>query len=226
MKPVIGAVTIGQSPRVDVTADFLPAVGREVTLLQRGALDDLTREEIAALAPADGDYVLVTRLRDGTEVKVAEERIHERMRAAVRYLEDQGVSLILLFCTGEFPGVVSRRILLRPDALLAATVGELIGGGVLGVCVPSAEQIPAMTRKWAGVGSACVCAAVSPYSASPDAFRKAGAELSLGGADLIVMDCIGYSADMKKIVQAETLKPVVLPRTFLGALTGELLGGL
>jgi len=48
----------------------------------------------------------------------------------------------------------------------------------------------------------------------------------MGGADLIVMDCIGYSAEMKGIVQAETLKPVVLPRTFLGAIAGELLGGL
>jgi len=224
--PIIGAITIGQSPRTDVTADFLPALGRDVTLLQRGALDDLTREEIAALAPAVGDYVLVTRLRDGTEVKVAEERIHERMRAAVRYLEDQGASLIILFCTGEFPGVDSRQILLRPDALLSSAVKELIGVGILGICVPSAEQIPAMTKKWAGVGSGCVCAAVSPYSAPLSAFRTAAAELALGGADLIVMDCIGYSAEMKKIVQEETLKPVVLPRTFLGRLAGELLGGI
>jgi protein AroM len=221
----IGAVTIGQSPRTDVVGDFLGAVGAPVELLQRGALDGLSREEIAALAPAEGDYVLVTRLRDGTEVKVAESRIRERMAEAVRFLENEGVSLVVLFCTGEFPGLVSRGILLRPDALLNRVVGALIGNGRLGVCVPAAEQIPAMTGKWKGVGRDCVCVPVSPYTAPLSDFKVAAAELAARGADLVVMDCIGYSREMKEAVGAVIGVPVVLPRTFLGRIAGELLGG-
>jgi protein AroM len=208
-----------------VTGDFLGAVGTEVELLQRGALDGLSREEIAAFAPAEGDYVLVTRLRDGTEVKVAERRIHERMAAAIRSLEDEGVSVIILFCTGEFPSLESRALLLRPDALLRGVVGALIGSGALGVCVPAAEQIPAMTAKWAGVGRFCVCVPVSPYTAPLSDFKFAAAELIGRGADLVVMDCIGYSSEMKRVVSEASGLPTVLPRTFLGRLAGELAGG-
>ena len=34
----IGAVTIGQSPRVDVTPDIMPIFGEQVELIQAGAL--------------------------------------------------------------------------------------------------------------------------------------------------------------------------------------------
>ena len=49
----IGAVTVGQAPRVDVTADILPLLSG-VELLERGGLDGLTREDIAAFQPEEG----------------------------------------------------------------------------------------------------------------------------------------------------------------------------
>lgn len=42
----IGAVTIGQSPRVDVTPDIMPIFGAQAELIQVGALDGLSKEEI------------------------------------------------------------------------------------------------------------------------------------------------------------------------------------
>ena len=45
----VGAITIGQSPRTDVTQDILPLLGDQVELLQAGGLDGLTREEIEAV---------------------------------------------------------------------------------------------------------------------------------------------------------------------------------
>ncbi|OHD80840.1 MAG: hypothetical protein A3J97_01795 [Spirochaetes bacterium RIFOXYC1_FULL_54_7] len=224
MIPRIGAVTIGQSPRTDVTGDFLDALGGEVVLLQKGALDGLTEEEIIELAPQKDDYVLVTRLQDGTQVKVAESRIHQRMKLAIQELEDAGATLVVLFCTGEFQDLVSRRLLLRPDALLRCVVGELIGDGRLGVLVPVPEQIPAMMKKWQGVGGSCECQAVSPYTATHEELETAARTLAFRGADLVILDCIGYTRQMRDVVHVAAGTPVILPRTFLGKLAGELLG--
>ena len=39
----IGAITIGQAPRTDVTADIMRLFDGKVELLQRGGLDGLTK---------------------------------------------------------------------------------------------------------------------------------------------------------------------------------------
>ena len=72
----IGAITIGQSPRVDVVPEMQQILGPDVEIVQAGVLDGLSPEEIAALAPAGngdseirrlrGSPVLVSRLRDGS----------------------------------------------------------------------------------------------------------------------------------------------------------------
>ena len=73
----IGAITVGQSPRTDVTGDILPIFQGKIELIERGALDGLTREDIARFAPRGDDYVLVSvpqnteglsTLRPGDEV--------------------------------------------------------------------------------------------------------------------------------------------------------------
>ena len=45
----LGLITIGQSPRTDVLPDIEPIFGPDVELHQAGALDGLTREEIAQM---------------------------------------------------------------------------------------------------------------------------------------------------------------------------------
>ena len=47
----IGAITIGQAPRTDVTADILRIFDDSLELVQAGGLDGLTKEEIAEFAP-------------------------------------------------------------------------------------------------------------------------------------------------------------------------------
>lgn len=41
--------------------------------------------------------------------------------------------------------------------------------------------------------------------------------------DLIILDCMGYSLDLKKKLQKITGKPVILPRSLLGMAIGEIL---
>jgi len=100
----IGILNIGQSPRVDVIPKLKEAIGFEVEIEEQGALDNLTWEEIKDLYPWPDDYVLITRMRDGKEVKIAR-HIVERMKKCVADLERIDVDFIILLCTGEYlPG--------------------------------------------------------------------------------------------------------------------------
>ena len=79
----IGAITIGQAPRTDVTADIMDIFEGQVELKQAGGLDGLTKEEIAKFTPEEGDYVLVSRLTDGSSVTFAERYILPRLQQDV-----------------------------------------------------------------------------------------------------------------------------------------------
>jgi len=112
----IGFITIGHSPRVDVVPEMTPILG-DVEIIECGALDDLTLEEIQKLAPREGDYVLVTRLRDGTQVKLSREKIVKHLQTCIEKLEKE-VDVIGILCTGEFPELKSKKLLIEPSLLL------------------------------------------------------------------------------------------------------------
>lgn len=219
----IGAVTIGQSPRVDVLPEFRRALGMEAEIVERGGLDGLTPAEVRELAPREGDGILVTRMADGTEVRLAERSAVERIGHSVRALEVQGVDLIALFCTGQFPGVSAGVPLLVPDRLLNHLVAALLPAGVLGVVMPASGQLPIAARKWETSGLEVVGEAVSPYTASPGELEQAARRMEARGPDLIVLDCIGFTGEMRRVFRRVTGRPVLLPRTVLGRVAGALL---
>ena len=82
-RPSVGLVTIGQSPRADVVPDMAEILGPGIDIREAGALDGLTRAEIAALAPGPGDEILVTRLADASSVFVAKRHVVARVQAKI-----------------------------------------------------------------------------------------------------------------------------------------------
>ena len=78
-------------------------------------------------------------------------------------------------------------------------------------------------EKWEKlVGNVKVLAA-SPYG-DPKELLQAAEQMRREPVDLIVLDCIGYNAAMKKEVEALSGKPVVLSRTLLARIAGEMTG--
>ena len=222
VKRKIGAITIGQSPRVDVVPEMLEVLGPGVELVEGGALDGLSASQVSEIAPRDGDYVLVTRLRDGTSVHVAEHQILPRMQEQVDRLVADGAEAVALLCTGEFPAFRSSRLVVEPQVVLHHFVAAIARGRRLGVVVPAPEQVEQGTRRWQGVAGEVCVAAGSPYAEIAELERAAEA-LKGWGAELIVLDCIGFTGAMKARAAAIARAPVILPRTVLARTLAELL---
>jgi protein AroM len=217
----VGLVTIGQSPRTDVTPTLKEMLGPEVELIEKGALDRMTRKEIDTFAPAPRDYVLVTRLRNGTFVRVARARILSRVQKCVKELEEMNVDLTVLLCTGDFPEVKAKELLIKPDKLISNVAWGILEHGKLGVVVPEKEQIPLLRATWEKKGVSLVMIAANPYGET-EASEEAAAILAEENVDLIILDCIGFTPKMKEIFRRLTGKPVVLPQTLLGRVLKEL----
>ena len=219
----LGTVTIGQSPRSDIMPELLAAVGREVEVIECGALDDLDRREIDELAPVQGDYPLVSRLRDGSEVRLAERHVIERLKNCIRKLERQAIELVILLCTGEFPHLTASCPVLKPDRLLVHVISGITESGTLGVIVPMPQQQEVMKPKWQRTGLDVVSAAASPYSSTEAELAEAARRLKASGATLVVLDCLGFGSQHARIVRRESGLPVLVPRTLLGRIAAELM---
>jgi len=220
MSRVVGAVTIGQTPRHDVIPEIQAALGAEISIVQSGALDPFTLEEVRALAPGTTGHTLVTRMRDGTEVKLGKDFLVPRVQECIRELQNRA-DLILLLCTGSFPRMESKRPVLYPEHVLYNTVCS-IEPQRLGVLIPTSEQVAFQCERWHKIVNEVIVEVASPYGELEE-LGSATARLSRAGADLIVMDCIGYTQVMKEIVREHTRKPVLLASALLAHLAAELL---
>ena len=219
----VGTVTIGQAPRVDVTPDLERILGRDVQLVEAGALDGLSRERIAAMAPREGDYVLVTRLADGTSVKICEREVSPLLRQKIADHFASGIHAVLLLCTGEFPDFAAGGLLLQPRRMLFNMVQAVLPPSArLGVLSPAADQLERAAKRWSAVTPHVRSVAASPYDRPEETIAAAAEELARWGADAVVMDCIGYSLAMKEQLRRVIDCPVIVARSVAARMLGEL----
>jgi protein AroM len=147
--PSLGVVTIGQSPRADLTGELAGYLPAGTNLLERGALDDLSSSTITALAPGADEDTLTSRLRDGEPVLLDRQRLVPRLEEAISALEQQGTEVNLLVCTGTFPPLHHGRPLLDAERLLVSGVGAVVHrSGPLGVVVPLPAQQNVLSMRW------------------------------------------------------------------------------
>lgn len=220
-----GVVTIGQSPRADdLSAEVAEVAGFEV--VERGALDDLTREQVAALGPRPGGELLVSQLADGTPVRLDRDAITERLQVAIADLEQEGVAATLLLCTGEFPPFAHSRPLLVPSAALRGAVLGIAGGGRVASLIPLPDQADQARCWWGRQGARDpILVAADPYGPDSEAEveRQARRAAQLGGG-VLFLDCFGYTRRMGRLARDAFGGPVVLARSLAARLLAELAG--
>ena len=207
----IGAITIGQAPRTDITRDILPLLPDYMTLTEYGALDDMTYEEVMSqFAPSEDDEVLVSRMRDGRQAKFTERFIRQKIDQA----EAEGVSAIILFCTGVFPEFRHQVLFIEPQPLFHAIAAKLAGNQKIGILVPEPDQVEQAYHTWGKSGIPVEVTSASPYL---DFDKVVEAASFFKGKNLafICTDCMGFTMEMKHQIQEVTGLPVLLPRTLV-----------
>ena len=216
-------VTVGQSPRSDVVPD-MAALLPDVEILEAGALDGLDRVAIARLAPDRDDEILITRLADASSVFVGKTHVLPLVRTRIAVLEDRGVALTVLLCTGAFPRLTARRPLLEPQQVLLGVLRGLSHPGRLGVLTPSERHVPQTTARWRADGFDAAVVPLSPYEEhDPAALARATAALRDAGVGLVVMDCIGFRDITRRDLAARLGVPVLVANLLVARLAAELL---
>ena len=225
----IGVATIGQSPRADIIPEMRRVLGKGVEILERGALDGYTLEEVRRFEKGAREGILVSRMRDGTEVNVSHSLVVPHVQKCIEELEKEGVELTLVLCTGRFPTFKSKRLVVYPSDILRGAVSGAIKRGKLGIVQPSKEQLRGVEARSSQSGAKpwgdeveVVYDAVSPYGPMEDVVAMAE-RLAKAGVDLVYLNCMGFCSKHKKIVKEKTGKPVIQSNSLVARVLKELI---
>ncbi|HEV8340578.1 MAG TPA: AroM family protein, partial [bacterium] len=181
----------------------------------------LSAQEIRYLAPDEGEQVLVTRLRDGTAARIAHHHVVPLLRRRLDELAER-VEAVLLLCTGTFEPFPYPRPILYPERFMLA-MAQAVAPWHLGVITPDPAQLDEQQTRWSRAAGRVTSMPASPYTAA-ETLPALGTRLADRGADLIVLDSLGYGLAMKEAVHRASGRPVLLPRTVLARAAAELLG--
>lgn len=202
--PRIGAVIIGQTPRPDLVNPLRKA-NALYQFVEVGALDYV---DITAI-PSDprGDYLLTTRLRDGTLVSVEEAFLAPLLQQAISHAEAQGVDGSVLLCAGPFDMLKSQKPLYRPTAM-ATTMMQVRGYQRIAVLSPNDEQARPIREKWTTRGFSPIML-VDPQL--PDAQLGAWIhqQLSFQSPDCLVLDYVGHPLEKVHAIERSISIPVI-----------------
>lgn len=214
----VGILTIGQSPRTDVTPSIEAILGNRVSIVESGGLDSLTNETVHSVEPDEWDTTYISRMRDGKSVKIGKSKLLPLLQAEMSALEET-VDIVLMLCTGDFPTLQAKKPIVYPDKILNHIVRALLPSGSLGLIIPLEEQRESLLSKWQQEGLKIFTEVASPYEKSDIA--GAARALQKQGVDIVVLDCMGYNEQHKSEAVKGSGLPVLLPRTLVARIIAE-----
>ncbi|MDQ0139406.1 AroM family protein [Cupriavidus necator] len=230
--PRVAFVTIGQAPRTDVVPQMLADLGLPVSVEEFGILDDLDPDQIAALAPASGEYRFASRLRDGSQAVMGKPVAEAMLARLMASLDDGRFDALVPLCTGTaLPPM--RTLVIEPQQVVDhLTVALAQGCRRLGIVLPLEGQVgnfhliePLSCEMRVMHASPYTDAADATNTADTGAGRFAQAGEALRGCDLVVMHCMGYTEAMRAEVARHARAPVLLSNRMVATLLGQVLAG-
>lgn len=221
----LGLLTIGQSPRDDVAPAMMKKFGPGIEVVQKGALDGLTDGRLAGLAPTAGQTALCTRLADARQVVISEEGLLPLMETKIKAFNREGVDLILLLCTGRFPGFESRIPLLVSQEIVDRSIQAVIDKSrKLGLVVPLPEQMEQAYQGIRDIAPLVKVASASPYQ-DDGSMAEAVAAMKRYQPDLVVFHCVGYNDHHRRIMKQALNAPIMVANSIVARFVAELLDG-
>ncbi len=135
---------------------------------------------------------------------------------------------MLFYCSapGEFPHFEHHVPLILPQQILNTTAAQLADGGRIAVILPDPDQVEDGIRRWKAAGVDPIVVSSYPAMDAIDHLREVAASLKNSGALFVCFDCMGFTQQMKTVVEQESGLPVLQPRTLVCAVAAELLSTL
>ena len=224
MSTTLAILTIGVLPFREV----LPLLTEHISedqITHKTLLGNLPREDVMArYAIEPGEDDVLTLLSDSSLASISRQKVERDLQAVIEVLDNQGFDVILLMSTAEIRGLSARNaILLEPRRIIPPLVASIVDGHQVGVIVPLVEQLAAQQRKWQMLENPPLYAIASPIHDSDSTLIAAGRELLAQGADVLMLDCLGFHQHHRDVLQKALAVPVLLSNVMLARLASELL---
>ncbi|HEB1081324.1 TPA: AroM family protein [Escherichia albertii] len=220
----LAILTIGIVPLQEVLP-LLTEYIDEKNISHHSLLGNLSRERVMAeYAPQAGEETILTLLNDNQLVQVSRRKIERDLQSVVEVLDNQGYDVILLMSTAAIRGMTVRNtIFLEPLRILPPLVSSIVEGHQVGVIVPVEELLEAQAQKWQILQKPPLFSLGDPVHDSEQKIIEAGKELLANGADVIMLDCLGFNQRHRDLLQKQLDVPVLLSNVLIARLAAELL---
>jgi len=217
----IGMLTIGQTPRVDLLPTLIEILGEGHEIVEAGALDGMSLEDVRGIEILPDDYVLVSRMRDGTEVKITKRFVVPLVQQKIAELEESGVRLTVIMCTGAFPPYESEGLVVTPQEILKGVLNGALKRGRLGVVYPTEEQMSGAQTNFGSADVETYADTISPYEGAVE-LEALAERLSSQNLDLIFLNCFGFSSELKRYIAEKTGVPTIQSNALVARVLKEL----
>ncbi len=206
MSASLAILTIGIVPLQEVLP-LLTEYIDEKNISHHSLLGNLSRERVMAeYAPQAGEETILTLLNDNQLAQVSRRKIERDLQSVVEVLDSQGYDVILLMSTAAIRGMTVRNtIFLEPLRILPPLVSSIVEGHQVGVIVPVEELLEAQAQKWQILQKPPLFSLGDPVHDSEQKIIEAGKELLANGADVIMLDCLGFNQRHRDLLQNSSM---------------------
>lgn len=209
--PRILFVTIGQSPRKDLLAEFTNDLALPIEISEVGLLDGLSGFEIEGLLASPDQTAVVARLTGGAWLSLQRSKISQLAHERIAAVGQGEFDLIVLMSTGIFRDLESNCPTVNAQrAVDAAVISVAALGDTIGMLLPLESQITDFD-----IPALALFETVFRHAPHGNPDRIRAAALSLSDCAYVVLNSVGYSEADRKIVAEVTRKPVILPRRII-----------
>ncbi|ELO0859236.1 MULTISPECIES: AroM family protein [Citrobacter] len=224
MSASLAILTIGVVPMSEVLP-LLTEYIDEQNITHHSLLGKMSRDDVLAEYALESDEdPLLTLLNDNELAYVSRQKVERDLQSVIEVLDNQGYDVILLMSTVSIASMTARNsILLEPLRIIPPLVASIVDGHQVGVIVPVEDLMADQAEKWQVLQSPPLFSLANPVHGTTEQLIEAGKDLLEQGADVIMLDCLGFHQRHRDVLQKSLDVPVLLSNVLIARLASELL---